>query len=341
MAEDHSGRGDHIVEAITDSTGAGDIVFKTGAAERGRIKANGTATGVLAGGGGSTTPDGVTLDLSGAGGTLEVKPNTFDAFGAAAAALVTAEAYTDSHTGSSTHAVTQTAHGFAVGEPIRYSGTAYVASQADVAANADVIGLVSAVADADHFTVQMAGYITGFTGLTAGSVYYLDPASSGSLTATPPTTAGQVSKPLLLADSTISGYITNLRGIVVPAPSITNFALQLVDEVTSIAVGEGKGHFTVTSALNGLKLVSAIATCSVGPTGTGLSIGVRKNGAIEMLSTNITVDTTKVSSELSATAPVINSANATVATGDVIWFDCDQADSNSVSRGATVLLGFS
>lgn len=40
--------------------------------------------------------DGVTLDLSG-GGLIEVKPNTFDTFGAAAAAETAAQAYTDSN----------------------------------------------------------------------------------------------------------------------------------------------------------------------------------------------------------------------------------------------------
>lgn len=242
---------------------------------------------------------------------------------------------------AATHDVAQTAHGFAVGNAIRNNGSAFVASQGDVAADADVVGLVSAVADADHFTVQMAGYITGLSGLVAGTDYYLDPVTPGALTATAPTTAGLVSKPLLQADSTTSGFITNYRGLVIPAASITYALVQLVDESTSVTTGEGKAHITVPSDLNGLKLVNVIATTSVAPTGTGLSFGIRKGASTEVLSTNVTVDTTKVSSELSATPPVINTSNNTVATGDIIWIDCDQADSNSVSRGSAVRLGFS
>jgi hypothetical protein len=49
MAEDHAGRGDHVIEALPDSTGSGDIVFKTGGLDRHRIKADGTGTGVFGG----------------------------------------------------------------------------------------------------------------------------------------------------------------------------------------------------------------------------------------------------------------------------------------------------
>jgi hypothetical protein len=240
-----------------------------------------------------------------------------------------------------TESVVQTAHGFSIGEAIRYNGSSYVASKADSAADADVVGLVSAVADADNFTVQMAGYLTGLSGLTAGTDYYLDPSTAGALTSTNPTTAGQVSKPLFQADSATSGFITNYRGIVIPAASITYYAVQLVDESTSVSTGEGKAHITIPSDLNGLKIVSVLATVAVAPTGSGLSFGVRKNASTEVLSTNLTIDTTKLSSTSSATAPVINTSNNSVATDDVIWIDCDQADSNSVSRGAAVRLGFS
>jgi hypothetical protein len=161
------------------------------------------------------------------------------------------------------------------------------------------------------------------------------------LTATNPTTAGQVSKPLLQADSTTSGYILNLRGIVVPAASITYYAVQLVDDSTAVTTGEGKAHITIPSDLNGLKIVSVLATVATAPTGTGLSFGIRKGASTEVLSTNATIDTTKVSSTSSATAPVINTSNNTVATDDVVHIDVDQADSSTADRGAAVRLGFS
>jgi hypothetical protein len=62
--------------------------------------------------------------------------------------------------------------------------------------------------------LALGGRITGLTGLTAGTVYFLSPSSAGALTATEPTTLGQVSKPLLVADTTTSGYLFNFRGAV-------------------------------------------------------------------------------------------------------------------------------
>jgi hypothetical protein len=122
---------------------------------------------------------------------------------------------------------------------------------------------------------------------------------------------------------------------------ITYVYVKLVDDATSVSVGEGKFAFVVPPELNGKSLTKVYATCSTAPTGTGLSFGVRKGAATEMLSTNITIDTTQKSSGSSAVQPVINPANSAVATDDVVWVDCDQGDSNSASRGAAVRLGFS
>jgi hypothetical protein len=112
-------------------------------------------------------------------------------------------------------AVTQAAHGLAVGNIVRLSGASYVKAQADTAANAEVVGIVSAVADANNFTVTMSGRVTGLSGLTAGMVYFLDASTAGSLTATEPNLNGQISKPLLVADAATSGYFYNFRGMVI------------------------------------------------------------------------------------------------------------------------------
>lgn len=87
-------------------------------------------------------------------------------------------------------------------------------AQADDPATAEVVGIVTDVPDADTLVLTMAGYVEGLSGLTPGSVYFLDPGTAGGLTATEPATPGQVSKPLLLADSETSGYFTNMRGLV-------------------------------------------------------------------------------------------------------------------------------
>jgi len=111
--------------------------------------------------------------------------------------------------------ITQASHGLAVGNLVRLNGSTYQKAQADSAANAEIVGIVSAVADANTFTLTTGGKVTGLSGLTAGTVYFLSAGTAGALTATEPSTIGQVSKPVLVADSTTSGWFFNFRGLVV------------------------------------------------------------------------------------------------------------------------------
>jgi hypothetical protein len=114
--------------------------------------------------------------------------------------------------------IAQTGHGLSVGNVVRLSGANYVKAQANSVANAEAVGIVSAVADADNFTLTTGGLITTLSGLSAGTVYFVDDDTSGLLTATEPTDPGDVSKPALLASSATAGYvIVAMRGIVVPA----------------------------------------------------------------------------------------------------------------------------
>lgn len=109
--------------------------------------------------------------------------------------------------------VNQTAHGFSVGDVIYNTGSAYAKAQADAIGTADVIGVVDTVADANNFTVTTHGRITGLSGLTAGLTYYLSGGTAGLLTSTEPTTAGHVSKPVLVSTSTTAGFVINYRGV--------------------------------------------------------------------------------------------------------------------------------
>lgn len=115
-----------------------------------------------------------------------------------------------------TRSISQTGHGLAVGDVVKLTGAdTYAKAKADTEANAEVVGIVSAVADANTFTLAMGGDITGLSGLTAGSVYYLSDATAGALTATEPSTIGSVSKPVLVARSTTAGVFFNMRGALI------------------------------------------------------------------------------------------------------------------------------
>lgn len=116
---------------------------------------------------------------------------------------------------ATTKAINQTTHGFAVGDVVKYSGSAYAKAQADSTANAEVVGIVSAVADANNFTLTTVGYVSGLSGLTANTTYFLSASSAGALTATEPSTSNQISKPVFRAVSTTAGYFFNMRGVVI------------------------------------------------------------------------------------------------------------------------------
>ncbi len=120
--------------------------------------------------------------------------------------------------GAVTLAVAQTAHGLAVMDVVRLSGSnTYTKAKADTAANAEVVGIVTAVADANNFTITCVGPVTGFSGLTANTTYFLSAATAGLLTATEPTSG--ISKPIFIAATTTAGFIFNMRGSTLTAMS--------------------------------------------------------------------------------------------------------------------------
>jgi len=141
--------------------------------------------------------------------------------------------------GSSSSAVdkelTQTSHGFVVGNVIRFNGTDYVKSQADSGGNSiNTLGLVSEVIDVDTFKLRVIGYIDGLSGLTPGLTYFLSDTVAGGLTADEPTATGSVSKPMLIAVATGAGFIFNFRSLSEPIFSLfsrnTDGDLQPIDE---------------------------------------------------------------------------------------------------------------
>ena len=122
----------------------------------------------------------------------------------------------DIGTSAGTVTVTQTSHGLAVGDIVRVSGSnTYTKAKADSAANAEVVGIVTAVSDANNFALNSTGRITGLSGLTAGATYFLSPTTAGATTTSEPGVAGQVSKPVYVAASTTTAYFLNSRGYIV------------------------------------------------------------------------------------------------------------------------------
>ena len=112
--------------------------------------------------------------------------------------------------------VTQTAHGFTVGNILRVSGAStFAKAQADTAVNAEVVGIVIQVIDANTFLMVTNGACTGLSGLIAGTVYFLSDTAAGLLSTAEPTPNGvRVSKPVLIATGATTGFFMNQRGFI-------------------------------------------------------------------------------------------------------------------------------
>lgn len=158
---------------------------------------------------------------------------------------------------ANTNSVTQAAHGFTVGQVLERISGSWVLAKADSAIDAEAVGMVTTVTSSSVFVITTDGYVptsAGITGLVDGTTYYLSPTTAGALTATPPTTIGQVSKPLFNTDSTTSGYFSNFRGQIIspPAPTSTNYLIAsvgiTVDGGGSVPTTGSKGFVVVPYA---------------------------------------------------------------------------------------------
>jgi len=112
--------------------------------------------------------------------------------------------------------ITQAAHSLVVGNVVYLNGGSYTLAIASSQAAAEVIGIVTAVANVNTFTLTFGGLCTGLLALIPGTVYFLSDITAGALTATVTTTSGNISKPVLVANSTVSGYFINYRGKILP-----------------------------------------------------------------------------------------------------------------------------
>lgn len=114
----------------------------------------------------------------------------------------------------------------------------------------------------------------------------------------------------------------------------------VVDFATATSTGDGKYYFHVPSALNGMNLVEVHAeVITAGTTGTTDIQLHEVVGAVDMLSTKLTIDSGETGSDTAATPAVINTSNDDVATNDLIRVDID-AVSTTPATGLIVTLTF-
>jgi len=111
--------------------------------------------------------------------------------------------------------VTQTGHGFTVGEALYTTSGSYALALADASnpEKAEALGVVSRVVDSNTFDITFEGRINGLSGLTSGSVYFLDPLIPGNLTTSKPSGL-TIAKPMMIAINNTDAVVVNYVGYI-------------------------------------------------------------------------------------------------------------------------------
>jgi hypothetical protein len=120
---------------------------------------------------------------------------------------------------------------------------------------------------------------------------------------------------------------------------LKEFQLKIFDDATALATGDGKLIIMIPESCNGMNLVKAHAGVTTVSSSGAPTVQIRNvTQAADMLTTAITIDANENTSYTAATAPVIDTNNDDVATGDLIAIDVDGAGTGA--KGLIVYLAF-
>jgi hypothetical protein len=135
--------------------------------------------------------------------------------------------------------ISQTAHGFTVGQWVYFNGTTYALTDADSLSSLDSIGVVSEVISTNIFTVTTSGYVSNLSGLTAGTRYFIS-STAGEITSNAPINA----KAVFIADTTTSGYVQQFD-VGASSQTLSNVSLTMSNPngaVGSVTTTIGSGY---------------------------------------------------------------------------------------------------
>lgn len=260
--------------------------------------------------------------------------------------------------------IQQLNHGFATGQWLTLANGTFVLADSSTAALAETVGCITKIIDADNFILSSTGQITCLTGLNPGSVYFLG--HNGNLSLTNNSTPGQISKPLLVAQSPNSGFIVNYRGRINP-DSNAGGQHNVTNTITQANHGFLVGQMLYYSVANnefGLAVANdALKTCVIGmcvETPDANTFTIITNGYIDQMSfptTGILYLSDTTPGTLTATEPTTSGhysvalLDATSLT-DGYFFNCRprlisnssgtpvQATSNTTARPGELLISY-
>ena len=115
--------------------------------------------------------------------------------------------------------------------------------------------------------------------------------------------------------------------------------LKVIDDTTTLTTGDGKIIFCIPAAFNGCDLTAAHAFVTTVSSSGLPTVQIRNvTQTADMLTTKITIDASEFTSYTAAAAPVIDTGNDDVATGDLLAVDVDVAGTGA--KGLGVILTF-
>ena len=124
-----------------------------------------------------------------------------------------------------------------------------------------------------------------------------------------------------------------------PATPEKVLQLKVLDDATTVTTGDGKLIFVVSDDIGGRNLIDADAYVTTVSSSGLPTVQIRNiTQTADMLTTKITIDASEFTSYTAATAPVIDTGNDDVATGDLLAVDVDVAGTGA--KGLGVILAF-
>lgn len=172
-----------------------------------------------------------------------------------------------SATGGTSSNIVQNVHSFTIGNVLRFNGTAYVLSSSIDASVSDVVGIVTAIVDANTFELTTSGFIVGLSGFVPSRSYFLSDTTPGALTDVEPSAIGTISKPLFIAITTTTGLFYNWRGIANVRPIEINALLP------SQTGNNGNVLISDGSTVGWVSVAAATASNTVALVGHGFVVG--------------------------------------------------------------------
>lgn len=118
-----------------------------------------------------------------------------------------------------TKLICKSSHGFNITDVIGWSGGTYNKAIANGTYDGEVIGIVSKCYNTNCFDLTQAGYVTGLTGLVINTTYFLSDITAGLMTSVEPTTDQHITKSVMFANSTTSGWVLPYAGYVINSGS--------------------------------------------------------------------------------------------------------------------------